>query len=173
MTENDYSLLRPFDIEAAKRGEAICYVRNGSDRIFMTGPDSNGRLCVEDPSDGGFVLARVDQYRMKPLCWVEGKPVYKGDVLYQNTASLTGARVAVDGNEDGIKDDQGRWNGRCHLTWTPPKVKREGWVNVYPRPLEKLVASVSHAYASRDAADATAVCGRVACVRIEWEEPAC
>lgn len=123
--QKDYSLLRPFDLEAAKRGEDICYVADRSTRIFIDGPDSKGRVCVKDPVDGEFVLAHCGRYRMAPLCWVEGKPVYKGDVLYQNTAALPGARVVVEGNEDGITDDQGRWNGRSHLTWTPPKVKRE------------------------------------------------
>lgn len=132
--EKDYSLLRPFDPEAAKRGEFLTW-RDGLGVLKYLGEPVQGLqdefgvdliLQWEDTDRAGKIgCYEHSVIRMAPLCWVEGKPVYKGDVLYQNTPALTEARVVVSGNEDGITDDQGRWNGRCHLTWTPPKMKRE------------------------------------------------
>lgn len=167
MSDKDYSLLRPFDREAAKRGEPICYRIDGSKRIYMTGPDNANHLCVEDPADGRFVLAHVDKYRMAPLAWVEGKPVYKGDgplFIKDN-----GEKVFV--SRSGLIERPTNVVAVCilehRLTWTPPKVKREGWVNIYPK-------GEFHVRDSKEDADNCARhrTDRVACVRIEWEEPA-
>lgn len=176
MEEKDYNLLRPFDLEAAKRGEKIHDVFGGV-VVFIDGPDAGGRLAVQ--IDGHFAVVLGETLRMSPLCWVEGKPVYKGDVLYvKNPTGRTGSKVTAEFKENGdgaspFRSDNGAVPTirMADLTWTP-KVRREGWVNIYPRALEELAASVSHAYASKGAADALAVHGRIDCIRIEWEEPA-
>lgn len=177
MCKKDYSLLRLFDIEAAKRGEAICFRSDGSKRIYMAGPDKTNLLCVEDPVDGRLVLAHVDKYRMAPLCWVKGKPVYKGDVLYYNGV---GRGVIAGMETDGLEvlilyDNKPEWGPTGafpeNLTWTPPKVKREAWVNVYKD------SRASFRHDTREKADKAArtVNGiidpnRVACIHIEWDE---
>lgn len=49
----------------------------------------------------------------------------------------------------------------------PKTVKREGWVNVYP-------TGYSYGYPTKEEADHQqgVLTGRVACIRIEWEEEA-
>lgn len=133
--EKDYSLLRPFDIEAAKRGEAIMLVENGKhlakNATFVAGPDSNG--CIILNISGRF--SRPDRiYRknifMAPLAWVEGRPVYRGDVLYWK--SQPGAQCIAEKIMEGgwlaFRSDGSQPLGIVHtngLTWTPPMVKRE------------------------------------------------
>lgn len=55
-----------------------------------------------------------------------------------------------------------------NLTWAPPKVKREGWVNIYSAGGQERAPSALHK--DKAAADHEATQGRIACVRIEWEE---
>ena len=102
----DYSLLRPFDLEAAKRGEPI--------------------LWIDHPIR--WVALSDKELRMAPLCWVEGRPVYKGDVLYRPGIN-DGPVVALEiGNEEGdiylsFEDDAGSEfadNRRGYLTWADP-----------------------------------------------------
>lgn len=132
MKEKDFSLLRPFDLEAAKRGEKIHDVFGGA-VVFIDGPDAGGKFALR--IDGHFASAYGDQLRMAPLCWVEGRPVYKGDVLYARKYNMDGAekhyvdRLDDDGKkvwQDEKRDDAETGYARIEmLTWTPPKVRRE------------------------------------------------
>lgn len=228
----NYDLLRPFDLEAAKRGDLLTDVC-GNEYTFVAESGPDGDHAIRQKSDGNVFVDRASALRMAPLAWVEGKPVYPGDVLwyktnnfsmmvvernpytktglkgvvkealpgsvfsggettwaepkswtwerpkvplcevegkpvypgdvlYQNTPSLPGERIVVSGNEDGVFDDQGRWNGRLHLTWTPPKQKKEMWVNVYPE-------GEGFGYPTKEKADQVASSDRIACVRLEYE----
>ena len=72
---------------------------------------------------------------MKPLCWIEGKPVYKGDVLYK-TSPYTKAFTASSAFKDiGITNTEGRWCCSKYLTWSKPTVRHfhqnliEAWEN--------------------------------------------
>lgn len=53
--------------------------------------------------------------------------------------------------------------------------KREGWINIYPAPRldpsERRVANTSHAYDTQEEAGRCAFGNRIACVKVEWEEP--
>lgn len=125
--EREDNKLRPFDLDAVKSGGLVQHFISGDIFTIVAGPDAYGYVCVSKGGDDKFHLTvyPVEHLRMAPLCWVEGKPVYKGDVLYQNTQMLPGPRVVMDGNLQGIFDTHGSWNGREHLTWTPPKEKRK------------------------------------------------
>lgn len=46
-----------------------------------------------------------------------------------------------------------------------PKIKKEGWVNIYPRNI-----GVSSIHPSKEAADRNAQPSRIACSKVEWEE---
>ena len=48
------------------------------------------------------------------------------------------------------------------LTWTPPKQKKEMWVNVYPE-------GEGFGYPTKEKADQVASSDRIACVRLEYE----
>lgn len=112
---------------------------------------------------------KCEQLRMAPLAWVEGKPVYKGDRLWWVTQKrwINALRYENNLNKPAIKDDNDcvsdvAW--LSNLTWTPPKVKREGWVNVYG------YDRIATTHESQEKANLNAGRDRIACVRIEWEE---
>lgn len=165
--KKDYSLLRPFDLEAAKRGEPFVYW-NGSPRQYLGGPDKTGRVAIMD-DEGVIQLSETYQenYRMAPLAWVEGKPVYRGDVLY-----FGGEEYTVDGGTEQVAFSTTHAKKRgplpapewSTLTWTPPMVKREGWVvadiNAARRMTKERAEEIVGEYTNLRA------------IRIEWEEPA-
>lgn len=179
----NYELLRPFDLEAAKAGAKITD-KTEIEHTFAAEAGPDGDMAVRDPQGNVFVMD-LSEARMVPLAWVEGKPVYPGDVLYWNDNSTksgskftAGNRVLLGGLIDGVSvviDGPVYNTGGMHsgnLTWTPPKVKKDGWVNVYPKSgfsPDKAYCD-SHIYPTKVVADDKALFDRVACVRIEWEE---
>lgn len=171
--ERDYSLLRPFDLEAAKAGEPLCSIVGSLQREFVAGPDASGRIVVS--IEGKFNTCWPGDVRMSPLCWVEGRPVYKGDVLFWKSQPSSPC-IAEKMMEDGwlaFRPSVTEPVGIIHpsgLTWQKPKGKREGWVNLYPTTYEKLAAISSSVYPAKEDADHCANSTRIACVRIEWEE---
>lgn len=135
MEEKDFSLLRPFDLEAAKVGGVLVDPK-GTACQYVAGPHPiTKEIVVEFKGQAGFVLGVASDLRMAPLCWVEGRPVYKGDVLYARKYNMDGAekhyvdRLDDDGArvwQDEERDDAGTGYARIEmLTWTPPKVRRE------------------------------------------------
>lgn len=173
--EKDFSLLRSFDLEAAKRGELVCFYTNGHKaKYFGESVHREGDLCiqwletVDCVESGKFAMLEANLLRMVPLCWVEGKPVYKGDVLWHTIGKYF---VTVENPIDAkaFRCEKGTF-GYQYLTWTPPKVKRDGWVNIYWTATDAYCARTSGVYPSESEATANAQCGRIACVRIEWEE---
>jgi hypothetical protein len=175
MTTKDYSLLRAFDLEAAKRGEAVC-LHGGEAARWVGRSESNTANIVEHNKSfaGNVVEYLFDRYlRMVPLCWVEEKPVYKGDVLYFLNKSRVASHVSTDSDGDcflHFNDGSDCWlsgpspifDGLVACTWTPPKVKREGYVIVacnstMPREVaEKMLSNIKHG-------------GELVLARAEWE----
>ena len=147
----NYSKLRPFDLEAAKAGGNVCGMSKETQRTYVAGPDSSGWICFMD-ENGVFVYGRSDNYRMAPLAWVRKSsdedvlwPVYKRDVLYY---AEQGYGMAVEGYNPHVQGESGvlgeivwrsddcafkigtkAWAPWDSYTFTPPKVKREGWVS--------------------------------------------
>ena len=101
-------LLREFNLEAAKRGEEICWSDNTETLklIAEAGPDGEYALKRDD---GNNYLAGGIQLRMKPLAWVGEKPVYRDSVLY---SKYTGHAYLV--GEVEVLD----WDA---VTWVNPK----------------------------------------------------
>lgn len=162
-TTPNYSLLRPFDAEAAKRGEPICYATSTTcvEREYVAGPDAKGCICVKYPT-GYFDVCAANQYKMMALAWVEGKPVYKGDVLYPTLGSKDEFRVT--GFVDGCLVATNWHFNPSALTWNPPKVKRERWINIYPQQTSAFM------YPTKYEANYHASDNRIACVCLEWDE---
>lgn len=162
----DYTLLRPFDLEAAKRGAALIDPEDGTECLYVAGPHpTTQEIVVNFAGPSGFILGKASDFRMAPLCWVEGRPVYTGDVLYRLDTGAEGSATAAFGTGVVCSEWPERPFSADEVTWTPPKVKREGWVNVYPG-LQGVI------WATRDEADDRGCPGRLACIRIEWEESA-
>lgn len=164
--EKDYSLLRPFDLEAAKRGEKICNSFNGEETTFVAEAGPDGDLAVRDWK-GNIQPQPTVCTSMLPLAWIEGKPVYKGDVLYHPTGP---AKVT----EDGIM-----WSCGVHqlvpyafqetlLTWRKPitKVKKSGWINIY-----KGSGACMYRYDTKEQAERADYANkRVDTIQITWEQ---
>lgn len=172
----NYELLRPFDLEAAKAGAKITD-KTEIEHTFAAEAGPDGDMAVRDPQGNVFVMD-LSEARMVPLAWVEGKPVYPGDVLYRPgivTGPLVVAGCARSGDEDFLYFEG---NGGSvfadnrNLTWTPPKVKKEGWINVYSTSLASNARPrfVGNVHPTKSCADFDAGEDRIACVRIEWEE---
>lgn len=171
--KNDLSLLRPFDLEKAKAGHPICTRDGRKARFIAHVPEADegyrvfvlveGAQCAssrfESGAGRGNGPAQPD-IMLAPLCWVEGKPVYPGATLRRRDNGWS-----VTALQEGYQDEVGNWLVPDDLTWTPPPVKREGWVNVYPGSV------VGGIYASEKRANDGAQADRLACIRIEWEEP--
>ena len=186
--EKDYSLLRPFDLEAAKAGALMTDIGIGTCNgeaawRYVAGPDFNGNIIVERLRDGSFANpASTSIFRMAPLCWVEGRPVYSGDVLYWNCGGAeftVGSRMLFDGQmiegvsvttEGFTHDIPGTGILHENLTWKKPKrtVKKAGWINIYP--LSWMDGRAGAIFKTKTEADSSARSGRIACARVEWEE---
>lgn len=137
MNEIDYSLLRPFDPEAAKRGAAICWYADAEPlRYVGKALALQHDACVEwldGPDKGYFETYHADKLRMAPLAWVEGKPVYTGDDLFvkedrpYNTGFKKGAQVEVSGlyTSGNILTSSGYYLRISDLSWIPPAQEKK------------------------------------------------
>ena len=174
----NYELLRPFNLEAAKAGAKITD-KTEIEHTFAAEAGADGDMAVRDPQGNVFVM-HLPEARMVPLAWVEGKPVYRDDVLYvKNHTGRTGSVVTAEFAENGDGYCRFRtYNGAVplillsELTWNPPKVKKEGWINLYPANGASQGAPICGGcvHATKEKADRDASLDRTACIHIEWEE---
>lgn len=166
MTEKDYSLLRPFDLEAAKAGAEICYGSNGDCEsvTFLAEAGPDGDHAIRD-HEGNCYVEPDYGLKMAPLCWVEGKPVYPGDVLWQGCPGGDVFERTVKGLSNGgnylVFEGFGAWatDGTVSvLTWGNPRPKPvKRWINIYP----------NTGHSTKAAADQAEAIGRIACIEIE------
>ena len=164
MTEKDYSLLRPFEPVVVKAGAKLVVGSLQGLLDYVAGPDKSGWIVCNNETDV-FVLLSKDRAKVPPLCWVEGKPVYPGGVLWQTTLAgdvlkRKAKQISADGSYLEF-DETGSWamNGSVSkLSWAepPPKpIKR--WINIYP----------ANSFESQDSANEYAASSRIACIEIE------
>ena len=165
--------MKPFDLAAAQRGCPI-QTRDGKPAKFlMHVPEAAAEYRVVALADGkvnGYVedgrfygeFESWNDLLMAPLCQVEGRDVYPGDVLYHESGAVTVfgmlgccLEVMYAGGECGLRSPE-------NLTWTKPKTKRVGWINVYPNR-----GDVMHS--TEEEANQCAHEGRLACVWVEYE----
>lgn len=133
-TNKDFSKLRAFDFEAARAGAAICWHADGEVLKDVTITPA-GRVCGKwdsSPIIGSEETWRPEKaaelFRMAPLAWVEGKPVYKGDVLWAKYAircysprhEVAAVRQGII-CKDQIIDITGQWLPAGRLTWEEPR----------------------------------------------------
>lgn len=117
--------LRPFDLEAAKAGAPICYMDGDipsswfiHDDVLYVEWSNEPERFVQFKADTG-----LDRWCMAPLCWVEDRPVYKGDVLWNKL--YPEYRYDVARFENGIIYSlQNETYSHCedveNLTWVGP-----------------------------------------------------
>lgn len=165
----DLSLLRPFDLEAAKRGELLVSIGcEGWVWKFAAGPDIKGKmvaLVVENNNEKDCLeigeltnSTKPIEFRMAPLFWLEDKPVYKGDFIFEKTS---GRSFFVD----GVADSK-------YFTWNKPKEKKHGYINLYPLGNDKRLSGrmFDVVFESEEMAKINANSDCIACVRVDWEE---
>lgn len=135
----DYSLLRPFDLEAAKAGALLllCLNDDGDGPLRYVGNSTDGKrlTCLEwmgGVNKGTFEIYHPSTIRMAPLCWVEGRPVYPGDVLYQDPYyGEVLKRTALDLSKCGRYlrfEESGSWAIDGHvskLMWEEPSQSKQ------------------------------------------------
>ncbi len=68
-------------------------------------------------------------------------------------------------SEGWVDTSKPKWHEQFEYRIKPKRVKKEGWVNVYP-------AYCGSVHRTEKEANKSALGTRVACVRIEWEEEA-
>src|SRR5574343_516281 len=182
---NDLSLLRPFDLEAAKNGEYVCDANDCYTFKFLTYSKSSDLVYCQllNHAQDHVHYNAFHMLRMKPLAWIEGKPVYKGDVLWYNGYNfsievtgpnpyepkhgLKGIVNFAEGNSPCGYTGCGKeetWAPFNSWTWNKPKqkVKRKIWINVYPDDYFTV-------YKDKYEADNMASINRLACVETEIE----
>lgn len=81
--KKDPDLLRPFDMEKARAGEAICW-SHLNDSLSFIGQTEDGGIAAMT-TKGLITTPWPHSLRMKPLFWKDSKPVYKGDKLWHKT----------------------------------------------------------------------------------------
>ena len=100
-----------------------------------------------------------------PLCWVEGKPVYPGDVLWQTTLAgdvlkRKAKQISAYGSYLEF-EETGSWSmdgSVSKLSWVePPPKPVKYWINIYE----------CSCFASKAAADRDAGHTRLDCIEIE------
>ena len=129
-TKKDLSLLHPFNLEKAKSGEGICFFDCDEVMITYVGSNKEGTNFFKVEShDADVYQGKIDSIylRMKPLCWLEGKPVYKGDKLWNTTEGLEDCNYIVDKYVDGqivaTEDSTGCNEYLYNLSWVKREVK--------------------------------------------------
>ena len=163
------NLLRRANPADLKVGDPVVDIDGDTATLIAPLHPDTGEFVLSYKDDRGyFTFVPGDDVYLAPLCWVENKPVYPGDVLYRKEpdTELRRQPLIVSGK---LED----WwcahpNGAIYrlveseLSWTPHGVKREAWLNIYD--------SNAYHYPTREEADSNADPGRMACIRIEWEE---
>ena len=168
MTEKDYSLLRPFDLEAAKAGAKLFCINSENGETECTFIQKAGdELCIHFERFGFSIHDETDSLRMAPLCWVEGKPVYPGDVLErENWKAFIPDMVAISGELRMSGEGLPSYLKPEQLRWPRPKpVKR--WINVYPGMYRDGGPCSTTMHSTKEAAEADLMHGSIACIEIE------
>jgi hypothetical protein len=96
--QKDFNLLRPFDLEKAKAGEALCDASTGNEYVFIGHSKTTNEIYVQIVNNNEDSIFECDAHdlRMKPLCWLEGKPVYKGDELWHKNPGMEKINYIVE-----------------------------------------------------------------------------
>lgn len=127
---NDFNLLRPVVFANLKVGDVLQSCSPANPTVAYKGPDF-AVLRFGDGSEGIWESHKLEsEYWLKPLCWVEGKPVYPGDgpLYYEGIPAWRHNEEGVFAS--GVRDDELHFHGGIAFpitdaTWTKPEQKRE------------------------------------------------
>lgn len=113
------SSLRPLEPSGMRSGERICSADGLQELTFIAGPDVSGRVVVV--LNGAFVMDDPANLRLAPLGWIERKPVYSLDRLF-NKIDGRAYTVTGDAGHETFRTHEARADGAyalCHedATW--------------------------------------------------------
>jgi hypothetical protein len=129
-------------------------------------PDNGDNWCGNSMHPFWSVHLKYRRKRI-PICEVEGRKVFEGDRLWSYELvdwidarrSTTQPGYLVIGNSNLHP---------CAFSWSKPKEKKSGWINIYP--IGKNGYSGGEIYPTKDIANARADKDRMDCVEVHWEE---
>ena len=108
--KKDYSLLRPFDLEAAKAGALMfCINPPGRESECVFVAKAGDEVCIRFETFGFSIYSEkgaIDSFRTPPLCWVEGKPVYPDTPMER---ADNGWLVSWSSTGNDWQDEAGNW----------------------------------------------------------------
>lgn len=134
LNKDQRELLRKFNPElAGKEGHPVIDISDADETSCAVFISNDGSVVINWRSVGmvHYDTEQVDRLlRMVPLCWVEYKPVYEGDVLRNKLGdksaisvnSYSESRNAIIGidPENGSPSE----SNPCNLTWDSPPTRK-------------------------------------------------
>ena len=127
--EIDFSLLRQAKFEDVKVGDVLLTFHISGDIEVKY---KNGDITLLEFDDGSADTWTVEDFDcygfcFKPLCWIEGKPVYKGCVVwnvYGDPSSITVSEVKGSFVSGYCVEGYASTATVTSLSWTKPKKTR-------------------------------------------------
>lgn len=120
--------LRKYDLTQAQAGDKVLGWEPG-EVLAVYGEDVVFGWDMGDGKSASIYLTNYDhEIYLAPLCWVEDKPVYKGDTLYRTSEWGTCSVVAKELSEDGRfivfegNYDSALDGSRSKLSWADPTI---------------------------------------------------
>lgn len=126
----NFNLLRPVVFAELKVGEVLQAYSGLPPTVAYKAP-AFAVLKFEDGSEGCYEIYKLEtSYKLVPLCWVEGKPVYPGDgpLYYKDNPAWRYNEKGVFATS--VRDDELHFHGGMAFpidtaTWAKPEQKRE------------------------------------------------
>lgn len=115
--ERNVKLLRPFDLEAVKKGEPFCtnllmkkqeFIAVDVNSSFNYGSRIIVRIS-EGPNVGDIGSFNTSEYRMEPITWLDGKPVYSDSELHRTDVIHSSPACSIVNIEEKIKCGMLSW----------------------------------------------------------------
>lgn len=174
--------LKRFDVCWGSYGDNLIDITNGKTVRFVgvSFTETGDRSIIVEDLDG-VRYARISDLKIAPLGYIDDLPVYAGDSVYhiyvQKSGVVVGASDKKNIDDIDVKYGNGTFGAQLsNLSWEKPKVKKVGWVNLYMKEgylnseIHHRVECRTAPYTTKELANADVESGRIACVKIEWEE---
>lgn len=117
--------MKPFDLEAAKRGEPIC--DNGGQPFYFVGIDKDGRVVYQHPRPGVWqvFVCDQDQMRMRPRKVVYYVNIYRtssgalefGTMLHKTQDAAVHAACPTNSGIELVHRPRARCAGTARVEW--------------------------------------------------------
>lgn len=159
--EKQTNLLRDLDFRVAAVGTRVSDIYGNRGEIVAVSCGDIKEVCVLWKNGHMEVVGknRFCELKQRPYFWVEGKPVYIGDTLYEKkTNKLIEVSVFT---LSWVNENDFSWDA------TPKKtVKKSGWVNIFNIADDFRAGTI---WDSKEQAIGRAINRPIATVQIEWE----